>query len=191
MARFRHNTNRKSQEFNLSAFQFDTKRLTVQFQLCYLSIVFMKPSSSSSSVPVAHILLVDDNQAGLAARKSVLEEFGYKVTTAVSGHEGLECFSRETFDLVITDYKMPRMNGIELIERVRKQNKEIPVILISGFAEPLGLNESNTGADVVIQKSSHEVTHMVRSVSRLLRRQVPKKPPTSQQMAAKAKRKSG
>lgn len=148
-------------------------------------------SSSSSSVPVARILLVDDNQAGLAARKSVLEEFGYKVTTAVSGHEGLECFSRETFDLVITDYKMPRMNGIELIERVRKQNKEIPIILISGFAEPLGLNESNTGADVVIQKSSNEVTHMVRSVSRLLRRQVPKKPPASHQIAAKAKRKSG
>jgi CheY-like chemotaxis protein len=152
----------------------------------------MKSSSSSSgSVPVARILLVDDNQAGLAARKSVLEEFGYKVTIAVSGHEGLECFSRETFDLVITDYKMPRMNGIELIERVRKQNKEIPIILISGFAEPLGLNESNTGADVVIQKSSHEVTHMVRSVSRLLRRQVPKKPPASHPMVAKAKRKSG
>jgi CheY-like chemotaxis protein len=152
----------------------------------------MKSSSSSSgSVPVARILLVDDNQAGLAARKSVLEEIGYKVTTAVSGHEGLECFSGEAFDLVITDYKMPRMNGIELIERVRKQNKEIPIILISGFAEPLGLDESNTGADVVIQKSSNEVTQMVRSVSRLLRRQIPRKPPTSHQIAAKAKRKSG
>ena len=83
----------------------------------------MKSSSSSSgSVPVARILLVDDNQAGLAARKSVLEEIGYKVTTAVSGHEGLDCFGREAFDLVITDYKMPRMNGIELIERVRKKH---------------------------------------------------------------------
>ncbi len=151
----------------------------------------MKSSSSSSTVPVARILLVDDNQAGLAARKSVLEEFGHKVTTAVSGHEGLECFGGEAFDLVITDYKMPRMNGVELIERVRKQNKEVPVILISGFADPLGLNESNTGADVVIQKSSNEVNHLVRSVSRLLRRQIPKKPPVSHQAAAKAKRKSG
>jgi len=151
----------------------------------------MKSSSSPSTVPVARILLVDDNQAGLAARKSVLEEFGHQVTTAVSGHEGLECFGGETFDLVITDYKMPRMNGVELIERVRKQNKEVPVILISGFADPLGLNESNTGADVVIQKSSNEVNHLVRSVSRLLRRQIPKKPPASQQAAAKAKRKSG
>ena len=151
----------------------------------------MKSSSTSNPAPVSRILLVDDNQAGLAARKSVLEEFGHKVTTAVSGHEGLERFGSETFDLMITDYKMPRMNGIELIERVRAQNKEIPVILISGFADPLGLNESNTGADVVIQKSSNEVTHLVRSVSRLLRRQAPKKPPASHHLAAKAKRKSG
>jgi CheY-like chemotaxis protein len=151
----------------------------------------MKSSSSSSTVPVARILLVDDNQAGLAARKSVLEEFGHKVTTAVSGQEALECFGSETFNLVITDYKMPRMNGIEFIERVRKQKTEIPIILISGFAEPLGLNESNTGADIVIQKSSNEVTHLVRSVSRLLRRQLPKKPPGSHHLAAKAKRKSG
>jgi CheY-like chemotaxis protein len=151
----------------------------------------MKSSSSSNSVPVARILLVDDNQAGLAARKSVLEEFGHKVTTAVSAHEGLECFGCEAFDLLITDYKMPRMNGIEFIERVRKQNKEVPVILISGFADPLGLNESNTGADVVIQKSSNEVNHLVRSVSRLLRRQIPKKPPVSHLAAVKAKRKSG
>ncbi|MCL5745627.1 MAG: response regulator, partial [Acidobacteria bacterium] len=78
----------------------------------------MKSSSSSNTVPGARILLVDDNQSGLAARKSVLEEFGHKVTTAVSGHDALESFGSETFDLVITDYKMPRMNGIELIERV-------------------------------------------------------------------------
>ncbi len=152
----------------------------------------MKSSSSSSTVPAARILLVDDNQAGLAARKSVLEEFGHKVTTAVSGHEGLECFRAGTFDLVITDYKMPRMNGIELIERVRTLKKEIPVILISGFADPLGLNESNTGADVVIQKSSNEVTQLVRSVHRLLRCHLPKKPPAAHQPpAAKVKRKSG
>jgi CheY-like chemotaxis protein len=151
----------------------------------------MKPSSSSSTVPAARVLLIDDNQSGLAARKSVLEEFGHQVTTAVSGHEGLECFSSETFDLVITDYKMPRMNGIELIERVRKQKKDIPIILISGFADPLGLNESNTGADVVIQKSSNEVAHLVRSVNRLLRRQVPKKPPASHHLAGRSRRKTG
>ena len=151
----------------------------------------MKSSSSSSPVLPARILLVDDNQSGLAARKSVLEEFGHRVTTAASGHEGLACFAEQPFDLVVTDYKMPRMNGIELIERIRKQKTDIPVILVSGFAEPLGLNEANTGADIVIQKSANEVVQLVRAVNRLLRRQTPKKPPVSQQIAPKAKRKSG
>ena len=45
------------------------------------------------------------------------------------------------------------------------------MILISGFTDTLGLNEANTGADVVIQKSAHEVSHLIRSVNRLLRKQ--------------------
>jgi FixJ family two-component response regulator len=74
------------------------------------------------------------------------------------------------------------MNGVEFITRLRKQNPTVSVILISGFTDTLGLNEANTGADVVIQKSSHEVSHLVRSVNRLLRkRQQPaRKPPASQ-----------
>jgi CheY-like chemotaxis protein len=136
----------------------------------------------------ARILLVDDNANGLSARKTVLEELGHKVTTAVGGAEALECFARQKFDLVVTDYKMPRMDGQELIVRLRKQAPELPVILISGFVDTLGMTESSTGADAVIQKSAHEVSHMLRAVSRLLRR---KKPPASEPAVSKSKRKSG
>jgi FixJ family two-component response regulator len=77
---------------------------------------------------------------------------------------------------------MPKMNGVEFITRLRKQNPAVSIILISGFTDTLGLNEANTGADVVIQKSSHEVSHLVRSVNRLLRKlqQPTRKPPASQ-----------
>jgi two-component system, LytTR family, response regulator len=149
-------------------------------------------ANSSSSNLSGRILLVDDNSLGLAARRSVLEELGHKVVTSGTPHEALELCGKQRFDVVVTDYKMPKMNGVEFIGRLRKQHPSTSVILISGFIDTLGLNESNTGADVVIQKSSHEVSHLIRSVNRLVRKQhQPAKKPASSQSAAKAdKRKS-
>ncbi len=141
--------------------------------------------------PPAHILLIDDNRLGLAARKAVLEELGYRISTAGSGAEGLKRFAETDYALVITDYRMPRMNGLEVIRRIREQAPEVPIILLSGFADTLGLDASNTGADVVIQKSATEVTQMVRAVRKLLRAKKPaRKPPRSHSPAQRAKRKA-
>ena len=133
-------------------------------------------STSSRTAALGSILLVDDNKLGLSARKSVLEELGHRISTASNGVDALEQFNDRKFDLVVTDYKMPRMNGLELIVGLRKIAPDLPVILISGFVDSLGLNEETTGADVVIQKSANEVSHMVRAVARLLRRKPAKKP---------------
>jgi two-component system response regulator HydG len=144
--------------------------------------------SRNSSSPSTRrcILLVDDNANGLAARKSVLEELGYSIVTCTSGADALEYFESQKFDLVVTDYKMPRMDGLELIGRLRKHTPGLPIVLISGYVDTLGMNEASTGADVVIQKSSNEVSHLIRSVNRLLRRKSVK----SQAAPLKAKRKS-
>jgi CheY-like chemotaxis protein len=114
------------------------------------------------------ILLVDDNRQGLIARKSLLQELGCIISTATNGDEALELFATKKFDLVVTDYKMPRMNGVELIKRIRGVEAGARIILLSGFVEPLGLTEETTGADVVIAKSAGEVGHLTRSVKRLL-----------------------
>jgi CheY-like chemotaxis protein len=145
--------------------------------------------SQSSSVR-ARILLVDDNPNGLAARRTVLEELGHRIVTAASGHDALDQFAAHKFDLVVTDYKMPRMDGLELISRLRKLATGLPIVLISGYVDTLGMNEASTGADVVIQKSANEVSHMVRSINRLLRKAVPKKPAGTQAAAPKKKRKT-
>src|ERR1700737_2542010 len=123
----------------------------------------MKGFSSVSSSSAARILLIDDNHLGLIARKNVVEELGHGITTAATGQEALECFAKQTFDLVITDYKMPKMNGVEMIGQIRSCAPHVPIIVVSGFVDALGLNESNTGADMVIQKSATEVQHLVRS----------------------------
>src|SRR6202035_4003950 len=90
------------------------------------------------------------------------------------------------------DYKMPKMNGVELIGRLRKLHPATSVILISGFTDTIGLDEANTGADIVLQKSNNEVPQLIRAVTRLLRKQQqpPKKPTGSQSGSKTEKRKT-
>src|SRR5579862_5342787 len=109
-------------------------------------------SVANQSALHARILLVDDNANGLKARRSVLEELGHKIMTASSGVDALEQFGSSKFDLVVTDYKMPKMDGLELIKNLRKDFPYLPIVLISGYVDALGLNEDSTGADAVIQK---------------------------------------
>ena len=143
----------------------------------------MKPAQLTSPT----ILLVDDNQDGLLVRRSLLEEVGYRVQIASSGEEGLKLFESQPFDVVVTDYKMPRMNGVELIQRLRALDPNARVVLLSGFVEPLGLTEENTGADVVLVKSSNEPVHLVRSVKRLVNSRTVRKPPASQKLNRRAR----
>ena len=135
----------------------------------------MKNTNVSPSLTF-RILVVDDNRHGLSARTTVLHDLGHDVTAASTPEEALEHFTETSFDLVVTDYRMPRMNGVELIAHLRQTRPNMPIILISGMVDTLGLNERNTGADVVIAKSNTEVQHLTRAVNRLLKRKAPKKP---------------
>ena len=136
----------------------------------------MKKSAGESANVAIHILLVDDNVHGLIARRKVLEEQGYQIRTAVSAEEALEIFPQQSFDLVVTDFKMLEMTGVELMARIRGISPGTPLILLSGFVEPLGMTEDSTGADAVISKTSGEVAQLVRTVKRLLTRGT-RKPP--------------
>jgi len=153
----------------------------------------MRQSSLAKSGVAARVLLVDDNRDGLMARKSLLDEQGFITTTAINGEEAFEALSKVTFDLMVTDFRMPKMNGIELIRRARPLHPALRIIMLSGFVETLGLDEKSTGADIVIAKGPHEIAHLLRSVARLLARSVPRRPPASQKAARsqfKAKSKS-
>ena len=138
-------------------------------------------------LPPPTILLVDDNKDGLLVRRTLLEEVGYRVQIASSGDEGLKLYQNQAFDVVVTDYKMPRMNGVEFIQRLRAADPNARVVLLSGFVEPLGLTEQNTGADAVIVKSSNEPAHLMRSVKRLVNSRTLRKPPASQKVSRRAR----
>ena len=134
----------------------------------------------------ARVLLVDDNPAGLVARQMVLEELGYSTSGVTCPIEALALFAANPFDLVVTDYKMPGLTGKQLITALRERVPSLPVILISGYVEPLGLTEKNTGASVVIMKSANEVQQLIRAASRLLA--AVRKPPGS--VAGRLRRKA-
>ena len=117
-----------------------------------------------------HILLIDDNRAGIAARRVLLERSGYAVETAAGGREGIDLFERGPFDLVVTDYRMPDVSGAEVVRAVRDRNPSVPVVILSGYAANLGLTEADTGADAVLSKGPSEEADLVRAVARLVKR---------------------
>lgn len=145
-------------------------------------------SSKSSVSPNAVILLVDDNKSGLAARRVVLEEIGYRTAGANNPREALQLLREQAFDLLVTDYKMPEIRGDQFIQMLRAEWPNLPVVLISGFVDALGLTEKSTGADAVIMKSGNEVAHLLRAVKHLLNRKARKKPPAAAGPATPAKR---
>src|SRR4051812_49248149 len=85
------------------------------------------------------ILLVDDNKHGLVARRMILQEQGHTVESAESGEEGWELFQKGHFDVVVTDYRMGEMDGLELIRLIRGSESPARIILLSGFVGCLGM----------------------------------------------------
>jgi CheY-like chemotaxis protein len=137
-------------------------------------------TEAAAATSRGRILIVDDNRMGLVARKHVLEEVGHEVAIVQNAHEALARFRAEAYDVVVTDFRMPQMNGVDLIRDLRVVNPDVPIVLISGFTDALGLDEETTGADAVIQKSHSEVPQLLRAVSRLLNKSAKKKPAKKQ-----------
>ncbi len=76
------------------------------------------------------ILLVDDDPGIMVAVKQALSTYGYKMTTATDGLEALDAFEREPPELILLDLEMPRLNGLEVCQRIREYS-ETPIIVLS------------------------------------------------------------
>lgn len=81
------------------------------------------------------ILFVDDEESIRLLYQEEFEEGGYEVILASNGEEALARFAETRPDLLVIDIKMPGMDGIELLKRIREQSKDIPVILCTAYGE--------------------------------------------------------
>lgn len=80
------------------------------------------------------LLIIDDDPAACRIFKKILGQVGYHVLTATDAGKGLRLIKEKSPEIVFLDIKMPRIDGIELLRRIRKINKEVIVIMLTGFA---------------------------------------------------------
>ncbi len=78
------------------------------------------------------ILIVDDEKAIRKTLTEILSFEGYKIDEAADGEEGLKCFKDKTYDVVLCDIKMPKLDGLEFLQKATEHNPDVPVIMISG-----------------------------------------------------------
>ncbi len=117
------------------------------------------------------ILVVEDSITSRSLLKNILESADYAVTTAVDGMDAYTTLKTGTFDLVVSDVEMPRMDGFDLTARIRadKQLAELPVVLVTA----LGSREHrergiDAGANAYIVKSSFDQSNLLDVIRRLL-----------------------
>ena len=94
----------------------------------------MSEQENTQTTP-SSILLVDDEPGILSSLRRLLRPSGYKIHTAEGGAAGLEILEKETIDLVISDMRMPEMDGAKFLEQVRLRWPEVVRILLTGYAD--------------------------------------------------------
>jgi DNA-binding response OmpR family regulator len=116
------------------------------------------------------ILIIEDDSAMLRGLKDNFELKGYRVKTACDGELGLKAALTEPPDLIILDIMLPKMNGYELCDKIRKENLDMPIIMLTAKGEEsdiiLGLN---LGADDYVTKP-FSIKELLARVAAFLRR---------------------
>ena len=99
------------------------------------------------------ILIIDDEQMILEMLDQILSSAGYQVHAALGGQQGLELYDQHPVDLVLTDIKMPGIDGYCLLKEVKAKNPNARVVLMSGYSNDFSICEAiELGADEFIVK---------------------------------------
>jgi putative two-component system response regulator len=115
------------------------------------------------------LLVVDDDPYVLESTSSLLKEFGYFVFTCHDASEAMEKIRKITVDAVLTDIKMPGVTGIDLLQHIHTYNQQIPVILMTAFAElDIAVDAIKRGAFDFITKP-YNPDYLVHSVEKAVK----------------------
>jgi CheY-like chemotaxis protein len=98
------------------------------------------------------ILVVDDNDACRIVVSKMLSRLGYEVSSADSGENVLSIFLKRKFDIVLSDYEMPGMDGVALACSVKKSSPRTRVVIMTGTGREIVFSRNSTSVDEVISK---------------------------------------
>lgn len=100
-----------------------------------------------------HILIIDDDESLGKVVSHQLKQMGYRVSVAHSGHAGLETFDQNVIDLVLLDLQMPDMHGMQVLDQIRKKDRDVPVIIITAYGTiENAVDACDKGADDYLTK---------------------------------------
>lgn len=119
----------------------------------------------------ARILLVEDSFATRSFEQEILESAGFEVVTAADGMTALDILAEETFDGVVTDIEMPRLDGLRLTRRIKSnaRTKDLPVIIVSSLsAEDARDRGLEVGADAYVAKGEFERDNFIKMLRDLV-----------------------
>jgi DNA-binding NtrC family response regulator len=116
------------------------------------------------------ILIVDDERSLLLTLAANLELEGFEVACANGGGHALELLAQQPFDLVLTDVRMPQMDGLELFRRIRAVNAQIPVLLMTAFAMEDLIEQAITEGVFAVLPKPFEIDHAINALVRASRR---------------------
>jgi two-component system chemotaxis sensor kinase CheA len=118
-----------------------------------------------------HLLVADDSFTTRELIKSILQSAGYSITVATDGVDALDKLQRDTYDLVVSDVEMPRLNGFELTSRIRQESAlhTLPVILVTSLPSDDHRRQGlEAGAQAYIVKSQFDQDNLLDTIQQLL-----------------------
>ncbi|MDZ7880319.1 MAG: response regulator [Saprospiraceae bacterium] len=105
---------------------------------------------------MTRILVIDEEADMRQAYKSVLEKLDCQVDMAIDGLEGLDCFMNKIYDVVITEFNLDKIDGLQMLEHFQQIDAKVPVIFSSGLADETVIDEvMASGATDFLQKPAN------------------------------------
>jgi DNA-binding NtrC family response regulator len=92
-----------------------------------------KMAGGKESDPMVRILVIEDDEEMRSLLEDFLRDEGYEAESALNGFEGLRKLAQETFDLVLTDVRMPGLTGLDILPAIKRIRPEVPVMVITAF----------------------------------------------------------
>jgi len=102
------------------------------------------------------ILVIEDDEEMRALLRDMIEEEGYKTDSVINGSEAFRKLAKESFDLIITDVRMPGLTGLDILPGIKKLQPDAPIIVITAFgSEEVQRKALERGANAYLEKPIH------------------------------------